>query len=208
PAGPHFDHGGPRERMRGGYPDGRIEGGALDDAVAADLLLRLGKGPVGDQHLAVTDMDDSGLGGRAERAAVHHDPALGHLVHPRLDGDHHRRVLVRRHLGGLIDPEHQHVLHVSPITGQPAQSRPRGRARTCMRSPCGPNRTSSSAGSVPAAPNQCGTRVSNSAASPAFMTKSCSASRSRSWPESTYIHSYPSWLFCSPVGSSAGASIL
>ena len=41
----------------------------------------------------------------------------------------------------------------------------------------------------PGAPNQCGTRVSNSAASPGFMTKSCSASRSRSWPESTYIHS-------------------
>ena len=82
-----------------------------------------------------------------------------------------------------LDPEHHHVLHGL------SDPRSRGRARTCMRSPCGPNRVSSSAGSAPAAPNQCGTRVSNSAASPGSMTKSCSASRSRSRPESTYIHS-------------------
>ena len=49
-----------------------------------------------------------------------------------------------------------------------------------MRSPCGPNNVSTSTGSDPAAPNQCGVRVLNSATSPAFMTKSCSLSRSRS----------------------------
>ena len=43
-----------------------------------------------------------------------------------------------------------------------------GLARTCIRSPCGPNSASTSAASGPALPNQCGTRVSNSAASPAF----------------------------------------
>jgi hypothetical protein len=37
-----------------------------------------------------------------------------------------------------------------------------------MRSPCGPNKVSTSAGSGPAEPNQCGVRVSNSATSPAF----------------------------------------
>ena len=39
-------------------------------------------------------------------------------------------------------------------------------ARACIRSPCGPNRLSTSAGSSPVLPNQCGTRVSNSATSP------------------------------------------
>ena len=68
-------------------------------------------------------------------------------------------------------------------------SRLRGRARTWMRSPWGPNSVSTSAGSGPALPNQCGVRVSNSAACPGFMTKSCSPSRSRSRPDSTYIHS-------------------
>src|SRR4029077_18533865 len=145
---------------------------------------------------------DRGLAGGAEHAAVPHDPAFGHLVHPRLDRNHHGGVLVRRRLGGLIDPEHHHVLHGL------SDARSRGRARTCMRSPCGPNRTSSSAGSVPAAPNQCGTRVSNSAASPGFMTKSWSASRRRSWPESTYIHSEPSWLFFSPARLYGGAGHL
>ena len=36
-----------------------------------------------------------------------------------------------------------------------------------MRSPCGPNRLRNSTGPSPVDPNQCGTRVSNSAASPA-----------------------------------------
>ena len=144
PVGPYFDLGGPRERMSGRYLDSRIEVGAFDDAVAADLLLRLGKGPVGDQHLAVTDLYDRGLAGRAERAAVHHDPALGRLLDPRLDRDHHRRVLVRRHLGGLIDPEHHHVLHglsghratqfsVYPVRPGRAAGRGRASARPAAR---------------------------------------------------------------------------
>src|ERR1700749_534467 len=54
PVGSHLDPGGPRQRMSGREPDGRVPVGALDDDVAADLLFRLGKGPVGDQYLAVT----------------------------------------------------------------------------------------------------------------------------------------------------------
>lgn len=44
-------------------------------------------------------------------------------------------------------------------------------------------------GPLPADPNQCGTRVSNSAASPAVSTTSCSPSTRRSFPDSTYNHS-------------------
>ena len=56
------------------------------------------------------------------------------------------------------------------------------RARRWARSPCLPNRLRNSTGSAPAAPNQCGTRVSNSAASPGSSTRSCSPSTSRSRP--------------------------
>jgi thioredoxin reductase len=49
-----------------------------------------------------------------------------------------------------------------------------------MRSPCGPKRLSSSTGAAPARPNQCGTRVSNSAASPARNNRSCSPRTIRS----------------------------
>ena len=62
---------------------------------------------------------------------------------------------------------------------------PWGFARTCIRSPCGPNRLMISTGASPVLPNQCGSRVSNSATSPAVSTVSCSASTSRSFPLST-----------------------
>src|SRR5216683_2465566 len=58
----------------------------------------------------------------------------------------------------------------------------RGRARTWMPSPWAPNKLSSSTGSGPARSNQCGIRVSNSAASPARSTRSCSPSTRRSRP--------------------------
>jgi len=61
--------------------------------------------------------------------------------------------------------------------------------RTCMRSPCGPKRMRSSTGSAPARSIPWGTRVSNSAASPACSTRSCSPSTSRTWPLRTYSHS-------------------
>ena len=41
----------------------------------------------------------------------------------------------------------------------------------------------------PGLANECGTRVSNSATSPAASTMSCSPSSSRSRPDSTYSHS-------------------
>jgi hypothetical protein len=44
--------------------------------------------------------------------------------------------------------------------------RERGLARTCMRSPCRPNRLRISTAPFPVLPNQCGSRASNSAASP------------------------------------------
>ncbi len=69
PQGPDLDLGGSRERMPGSYPDGRVQPGALYDVIASDLLLRLRERPVGDQQLAVTDMDDPGLAGRAEPAS-------------------------------------------------------------------------------------------------------------------------------------------
>ena len=49
-----------------------------------------------------------------------------------------------------------------------------GLARRCARSPCLPNRLRNSTASSSAAPNQCGVRVSNSAASPVARTRSCS----------------------------------
>src|SRR5487761_6741 len=107
----HLDPGGPREWMSGSDLDGRIQVGAFHYVIASDLLLGFGKRPVGDQQLAVVDTYDSGFTGRAERAAVQPAPALAHVFNPRLDGNHHGRVLIRRRLSGLIDPEHQHVLH-------------------------------------------------------------------------------------------------
>jgi hypothetical protein len=60
-----------------------------------------------------------------------------------------------------------------------------GRARTCMRSPCGPKRVSTSAGSANGFENACGTRVSNSTTSPGASTNSRGPRSSRSRPEST-----------------------
>ena len=74
-----------------------------------------------------------------------------------------------------------------PLHGVP-DARARGRARTCMRSPCGPKRTSSSAGSAPALPNQCGTRVSNSATSPGFSDEVVLAEQQ---PEPAAQHVHP-----------------
>ena len=65
------------------------------------------------------------------------------------------------------------------------QARGFGRARRCVRSPCLPNRLRNSTASPSAGPNQCGVRVSNSAASPGSSTRSWSASSSRSRPSST-----------------------
>jgi thioredoxin reductase len=71
--------------MAGRHLNSRVEVGAFHDGIA-DLLLRLGEGPVGHQDLTVADTHDPGLAGPAERAAGQQDPALGHLFHPR-DGD-------------------------------------------------------------------------------------------------------------------------
>ena len=60
-----------------------------------------------------------------------------------------------------------------------------GRARTCMRSPCGPNSVSTSAGSGNGLVRACGTRVSNSTTSPAASTKSRAPSSRRSRPDRT-----------------------
>jgi hypothetical protein len=73
-------------------------------------------------------------------------------------------------------------------------------ARTCIRSPCCPNRLRTSADSSPVLPNQCGTRVSNSAASPRARTRSCLPRRSRMRPVRTYNHSWPSCARSSLLG--------
>ena len=57
-----------------------------------------------------------------------------------------------------------------------------GRARRWARSPCLPNRLRNSTASRSAGPNQCGMRVSNSAASPGFSTRSWSPSTIRRRP--------------------------
>ena len=57
-----------------------------------------------------------------------------------------------------------------------------GRARTCIRSPCCPNRLRNSTGLPSALANQCGVWVSNSAASPGRRSKSLSPSTRRSRP--------------------------
>src|ERR1700745_3738854 len=61
----HLDRPGSGQRMRGGHLDRRLKVGALDDVVAADLLLGLRVGPVGDQRLAVADKDHCRLRGIA-----------------------------------------------------------------------------------------------------------------------------------------------
>ena len=166
-----------------------------------------------------------------------HDPALD-AVGPRLRSIRQRRgatlaelsettgisvsTLSRLESGGrrptlelLLPLARAHQVPLDELVGAPPPGDPRVQARPVIRNGRTLIPLSQRPGGIraykmlaPAAPNQCGTRVSNSAASPGFMTKSWSARRRRSWPESTYIHSYPSWLFCSPVGSSAGASIL
>ena len=70
-------------------------------------------------------------------------------------------------------------------------------ARTSIGSPGRPKMLSTSDGSSPVLPNQCGTWVSNSAASPTLNTRSWRPRTSRIRPDSTYSHSNPS----SPVGS-------
>ena len=57
-----------------------------------------------------------------------------------------------------------------------------GRARTCIRSPCCPNKLMNSTGLPSALANQCGVWVSNSAASPGRSSKSLSPSTRRSRP--------------------------
>jgi gamma-glutamylcyclotransferase (GGCT)/AIG2-like uncharacterized protein YtfP len=57
--------------------------------------------------------------------------------------------------------------------------------RTCIRSPGRPKMLSTSAGPSPVLPNQCGTWVSNSAASPTPRTRSCSPRTSRILPVRT-----------------------
>lgn len=111
PVGPYLDLGGPGERMPGRYLDRRVQIGAVDDGIAADLLFRLRERAVGDQQFAVSHLHDRGFRRRAECAAAKQNPALGHLFHPRLDGDHHGRIVFCRRLAGLVDPEHQHALH-------------------------------------------------------------------------------------------------
>lgn len=61
--------------------------------------------------------------------------------------------------------------------------------RVCISSPCRPNRLSTSAGSCPVLPNQCGTVVSNSTTSPGCRIRSRSPKTSRMRPDSTYSHS-------------------
>ena len=68
------------------------------------------------------------------------------------------------------------------LAGAGAQAR---RARTWARSPWRPKRLSSSTGPSSRLPNQCGTRVSNSAASPGRSTRSWSPSTSLSRPSRT-----------------------
>src|SRR5215469_6224613 len=110
--------------MRSGHLDGRVQVGALDHVVAADLLFGLRVWPVGYQHLAIADTKDPGLGGIAESAAVQPYPPAGHLVHPRPDSTELGRSPVGPRLGGVVVPEHEHVLHESSIVS-PSPSRRR-----------------------------------------------------------------------------------
>lgn len=71
------------------------------------------------------------------------------------------------------------LLQEPALTGAVDQVVALGRARTCMRSPCRPNSVRNSAGSGPGLPNQCGVRVSNSAASPVARIRSCGPRTSR-----------------------------
>ncbi len=122
--------------------------------------------------------------------AAGRDPAGG-----RARGDRRRpaarglgRCHRRGHRAGQDPPGHPGRHREGAVRARPARQHPavstqvavlrplctqlRGRARTCARSPCAPNRLSASTASLPVLPNQCGTRVSNSAASPGFSTRS------------------------------------
>ena len=123
---------------------------------------------------------------------------------------------LRRILSGRLPVREQ----PRPSTGR-GPSRRFGRARTCIRSPCGPNRLRNSAGPsarrtrTSAAPG-CRTRRPRRAPAPRRARRASSRSR----PESTYSHSYPSWVRgsgpsrrgrapgppCTPGGRRAGGS--
>src|SRR5699024_8690602 len=109
---------------------------------------------------------------RCERDAL--PTALGPLRGPR---------------GTRCPPEEQrgtHYQHGGPAfhTGEPPE--PHSCAVwVCMRTPASLKMLITCAGREPAAERLCGTRVSNSAASPRVSVNSCSPSTSRSLPERT-----------------------
>src|SRR6516162_11854116 len=79
---PDLDLAEPGHRMRGGYPHGLLQAGALEHVVPADDLLGLGERPVADQDLTVADQHGPGFLDGPEPVAVQPDAARDHVVEP------------------------------------------------------------------------------------------------------------------------------
>ncbi len=99
--------------------DGLVEVLALDEEVPRQLLLGLGEGAVGGQHLGVAHPDRGGVGRRTKALAALQDAPLGHRLHPlgvflvHLGG-----VRARRWACVLLEGNQQQVAHGgSPLLG-------------------------------------------------------------------------------------------
>ncbi len=99
--------------------DRLVEVLAVDDEVAAQLLLGLGERAVGGEHLGVAHADRGGVGHRAEALAALQHAALGHGLAPFAVRGEGRRVLVGRDggAGALVARNQQQVSHGVLLVG-------------------------------------------------------------------------------------------
>src|SRR6266508_1750927 len=121
---PNLDRafGGPR--VAGGHLERLVRTAALDQDVAADLLLGLRERTVGAQDLAVTHPDRGRAPRRVQPLGAEQHAARGHLGRP-LGAPGHQLGL---RTGRLVPAEHQHVPHRHLRRHTTARRRPRPRA--------------------------------------------------------------------------------
>ena len=102
-----------------GDADRLVEVGQVGDEHAAELLLRLGERPVGDDRLAVDDTDDLRLGCAHELTPLHVRVGLPELVEERDPAGHRLLsgrgclVLGHRRPRGLVAVDEHRVLHAA-----------------------------------------------------------------------------------------------
>src|SRR6266545_2893906 len=119
-----------RPRDPGRDLDRLVEVLAVDQVVAAELLLGLGEGPVGGERLAAADLHGGRGAGRLERLAALHqaavDDVLGELVVGLVLG----RALGLGEAGLLVAVDQQRVFHASSLLARRRESPPPSPRRT------------------------------------------------------------------------------